>query len=178
MQVLQQSPHAEVARVVDGGLGPQGLPILVVLFDLGIAQRTRVTVCAFTPVRAGEQSGARWLFTQEQRRVGVNRFKCCNAVAILVTISGLAVFPTSVVADGETFDGDYYAKCLLDRVKPNMDAAATAAIRQACHRLSIPKKCRDITDDGSKFFNPRAMCLEECKEASYFERKFGACSLG
>jgi len=31
-QVLQQ-PHAEVARVVDGGLGPQGLPFLVVLLD-------------------------------------------------------------------------------------------------------------------------------------------------
>ena len=32
-QVLQQPSHAEVARVVDGGLGPQGLPFLVVLLD-------------------------------------------------------------------------------------------------------------------------------------------------
>jgi hypothetical protein len=32
-QVLQQPPDAEVACVVDGGLGPQGLPLFVVLLD-------------------------------------------------------------------------------------------------------------------------------------------------
>lgn len=31
--ILQQPPDAEVARVVDGGLAPQGLALLVVLLD-------------------------------------------------------------------------------------------------------------------------------------------------
>ena len=99
-----------------------------------------------------------------------------KSVCFFVALSALCV--SSAVADGETYDGDYYANCLLDRVKPNMDTAAIAAVRQACHRLSIPRKCRDKEDDGSKLFNLRAMCVQECKEAGYFERKFGACSLG
>ena len=32
-QVAQQSSHAEVAGVIDGGLGTQRLPLLVVLLD-------------------------------------------------------------------------------------------------------------------------------------------------
>ena len=99
------------------------------------------------------------------------------SLALLVVLLTAAI-PPALATGVELNDGDYLAKCLIDHVKPGMDASAVASIRQACARLATPKRCRDTAVEDGGFFSARAMCVRDCKEASFYERKFGACSVG
>lgn len=70
------------------------------------------------------------------------------------------------------FDSDYEAKCLLERIKPGMDATAVVTIKQVCRRLSIPKRCRDRKDISGPD------CFAKCQRANVYQRNFGDCSVG
>jgi len=99
----------------------------------------------------------------------------------------------SVGADD--YDGDYYASCVLERVKSGMDQSAVATVRLACVRYATPKRCRDKSSIAPKAQgvtlhemwgitrppsgpSERELCVIACKDASFYERKFGECSLG
>lgn len=70
------------------------------------------------------------------------------------------------------FDSDYEAKCLLDRIKPGMDATAVITIKQVCRRMSIPKRCRDRSDISGPD------CFAKCQQANFYQRNLGDCSMG
>jgi hypothetical protein len=70
------------------------------------------------------------------------------------------------------FDADYEAKCLLNRIKPGMDASAIVTIKQVCRRMSIPKRCRDQKDVSGPD------CFAKCQEANVYQRNLGDCSMG
>lgn len=67
------------------------------------------------------------------------------------------------------WDADYYADCILEHIKPGMDARSIGIVEQGCQHKATPRKCREIKT---------LECLTECKAAGYWRNKVGECSLG
>lgn len=73
------------------------------------------------------------------------------------------------------------------------DRAAVFSIKCACRLNATPKKCRKYIEKNTPDYDPLEInvdiheilgvrnelkeCLEECMNASFFERKFGDCSI-
>jgi hypothetical protein len=68
------------------------------------------------------------------------------------------------------YDENAYSECILKNTKPNMSSYAVAQISEACRIKAVPKKCRDMEKVDT------AICVYQCKSASWSSRKYGECA--
>jgi hypothetical protein len=100
-----------------------------------------------------------------------------NRLLLVIITAGLMPSISGAV------DSTYFADCVLKHVKAGMDDKAVSLIRTACATKATPKECRQVpahprSPHGDPVVNSQEACLDRCKEAGVFSKKFGACSLG
>jgi hypothetical protein len=73
-----------------------------------------------------------------------------------------------------TYDSSYYSDCLLRETGGDMGSGAASIVILACMIKATPKKCRSHPLSSFK----AVACWKSCKEAGFWSRNLGECSLG
>lgn len=78
-----------------------------------------------------------------------------------------------------SYDITAHSNCVLENSKGTQTPIQSTRISTACRHKATPKKCRDVSamppDNESK--SPQEICVDECKSAGMWSRKYGDCSL-
>lgn len=78
-----------------------------------------------------------------------------------------------------SYDITAHSNCVLENGKNARTPRASSEVSTACRHKATPKKCRDVSamppDNESK--SPQEICVDECKSAGMWSRKYGDCSL-
>lgn len=67
------------------------------------------------------------------------------------------------------FDATSYSECIVDSAKRN--GGVSIDVKRACELLATPRRCRGLDGSDAK------ACYRICKNANYFTRNFGECSV-
>lgn len=78
-----------------------------------------------------------------------------------------------------SYDITAQSNCVLENSKGTQTPIQSTRISTACRHKATPKKCRDVSamppDNESR--SPQEICVDECKSAGMWSRKYGECSL-
>lgn len=93
-------------------------------------------------------------------------------------LSGYAPIP-SPPSPKYSYDITAHSNCVLANSKGTQTPIQSTRISTACRHKATPNKCRDVSaippDNESK--SPQEICVDECKSAGMWSRKYGDCSL-
>lgn len=78
-----------------------------------------------------------------------------------------------------SYDITAHSNCVLEHSKGTQTPIQVNRISTACRHKATPKNCRNVSamppDNESK--SPQEICVDECKSAGMWSRKYGDCSL-
>lgn len=79
-----------------------------------------------------------------------------------------------------SYDITAHSNCILENSRNVQQTPLQAnRVSEACRHKATPKKCRDVSamppDNNSK--SPQEICVDECRSAGMWSRKYGDCSL-
>lgn len=88
-------------------------------------------------------------------------------------------YPRPIPTPKYSYDITAHSNCVLENGKNARTPRVSNEISTACRHKATPKKCRDVSamlpDNESK--SPQEICVEECRSAGMWSRKYGDCSL-
>lgn len=88
-------------------------------------------------------------------------------------------YPRPIPTPKYSYDITAHSNCVLENSKGTQTPIQSLRVSTACRHKATPKKCRDVSamppDNESK--SPQEICVDECKSAGMWSRKYGDCSL-
>jgi len=107
-----------------------------------------------------------------QMKTAIGLFVWQVLFTLSINASGAEVDLSTFVPDIPIpYDESVYSECILKNTKANMTPYAEMQITAACKIKATPEKCR-----GSSNIYDLQKCVDECKSAGLWSRKFGECS--